>query len=85
MPKPLPVRPARPDETATVPGADAGVRINVFELAGGQAFFDRLVDRFYRGVESDPDLLALYPDHDDLAGARHRLALFLAQYWGGPS
>ena len=24
------------------------------------------------------------PDHDDLDGARHRLTLFLAQYWGGP-
>lgn len=48
-------------------------------------FFERLVDRFYAGVEADPDLLALYPDPDDLAGARQRLTLFLAQYWGGPT
>ena len=48
-------------------------------------FFEGLVDRFYEGVESDPDLLALYPDQSDLLGARHRLALFLAQYWGGPT
>jgi len=58
---------------------------SIFELVGGQAFFDALVDRFYDGVEADPDLLALYPDPGDLAGARRRLALFLGQYWGGPT
>lgn len=47
------------------------------------AFFERLVDRFYEGVADDPPLRALYPE-EDLAGARHRLTLFLAQYWGGP-
>lgn len=76
----LPVRPARDDETAP-----AAARVNVFEQAGGQPFFDALVDRFYQGVESDPELLAIYPDHADLAGARRRLALFLGQYWGGPT
>ena len=25
------------------------------------------------------------PGHADLAGATHRLTLFLAQYWGGPT
>jgi hemoglobin len=60
-------------------------RTSVFEAAGGMPFFEALVDRFYRGVESDPDLLALYPDRDDLVGARRRLTLFLAQYWGGPT
>ena len=35
-------------------------------------------------MASDPALLAIYPEPDDLAGARHRLSLFLAQYWGGP-
>ena len=49
------------------------------------AFFERLVDRFYEGVEADTELLALYPNQDDLAGARRRLTLFLAQYWGGPT
>ena len=48
-------------------------------------FFERLVDRFYDGVESDEVLLPLYPDHADLAGARRRLTLFLVQYWGGPT
>ena len=46
-------------------------------------FFERLVTRFYAGVAGDPPLRALYPE-EDLAGATHRLTLFLAQYWGGP-
>jgi len=56
----------------------------LYDRVGGLPFFERLVDRFYEGVEADPVLLPLYPDHADLAGARRRLALFLAQYWGGP-
>lgn len=51
----------------------------------GEAFFTSLVDRFYDGVQHDPILLPLYPEPDDLAGARHRLTLFLMQYWGGPT
>ncbi len=57
----------------------------VYDLVGGQPFFDGLVDRFYHRVEADPVLLTLYPEPEDLAGARHHLALFLAQYWGGPT
>jgi hemoglobin len=30
-------------------------------------------------------LLPLYPEPDDLSGARRRLTLFLVQYWGGPT
>jgi hemoglobin len=48
-------------------------------------FFERLVDAFYVGVASDDVLLRLYPEAPDLTGARHRLTLFLAQYWGGPT
>ncbi len=58
---------------------------SLYERAGGMAFFERLVDAFYDGVAADPDLLALYPEPADLSGARHRLTLFLAQYWGGPT
>jgi hemoglobin len=49
------------------------------------AFFEQLVASFYRGVAADPVLLRLYPEPHDLAGARRRLTLFLAQYWGGPT
>jgi hemoglobin len=58
--------------------------IDVYEAVGGMAFFESLVDRFYDGVAGDPVLLALYPEPEDLSSARHRLTLFLAQYWGGP-
>ena len=56
----------------------------VFEAAGGMPFFERLVARFYAGVATDPILRPLYPG-EDLADATHRLTLFLAQYWGGPT
>src|ERR1700680_4789641 len=56
----------------------------VFELAGGEATFRLLVQRFYAGVAADPLLRAVYPD-EDLSGATERLTLFLIQYWGGPT
>jgi hemoglobin len=62
-----------------------GEAVPLYEAVGGQAFFDELVDGFYDRVEADPVLLRLYPDPSDLAGARRRLATFLAQYWGGPT
>jgi hemoglobin len=58
--------------------------IDVYDAVGGMAFFEALVDRFYEGVAQDPVLLKLYPEPEDLSNARHRLTLFLAQYWGGP-
>jgi hemoglobin len=58
---------------------------SLYETAGGMAFFEALVNRFYDNVAGDPALLAIYPDPADLSGARHRLTLFLAQYWGGPT
>jgi hemoglobin len=60
-------------------------RTSLYDAAGGMPFFEGLVDRFYAGVASDPELLAVYPEPTDLTGARHRLTLFLAQYWGGPT
>ena len=57
--------------------------LTVYDRVGGMTFFERLVDRFYEGVAADPVLRPVYPE-PDLAGARHRLTLFLAQYWGGP-
>ena len=63
----------------------ADTQQTLYEAVGGMAFFEGLVDRFYEGMASDPVLLRLYPEPEDLAPARHRLTLFLAQYWGGPS
>ncbi len=60
-------------------------QISLYQRVGGEPFFERLVDAFYDGVATDPVLLPLYPDQSDLTGARHRLTLFLVQYWGGPT
>ena len=56
----------------------------LYEAAGGMPFFEALVARFYAAVATDPILRPVYPEAD-LAAAQHRLTLFLAQYWGGPS
>ena len=58
---------------------------SLYDRVGGMPFFEQLVDRFYADVETDAVLLAVYPDHADFAGARHRLTMFLVQYWGGPT
>jgi hemoglobin len=55
---------------------------SMYERLGGMAFFDELVARFYAGVETDEVLRPLYPE--DLGPSRRHLALFLAQFWGGP-
>jgi hemoglobin len=57
---------------------------NLYERAGGTAFFEALVGRFYAAVAADELLRPIYPE-PDLVGAQHRLTLFLIQYWGGPT
>ena len=57
---------------------------SLYERAGGTPFFETLVARFYDSVAGDPLLRPVYPEAD-LAPARHRLTLFLIQYWGGPT
>src|SRR4051794_32241123 len=59
------------------------VSITLFEAVGGQPYFDDLVHRFYEAVADDPVLRPLYPD--DLEPSERHLALFLGQYWGGPT
>lgn len=55
-----------------------------FEQVGGEETFRRLVHRFYEGVAEDPVLRPMYPE-EDLGPAEERFALFLMQYWGGPT
>ncbi len=64
---------------------DTGTAPSLFSRAGEMPFFVRLVDAFYDGVAQDPVLAPLYPEYPDFTGARHRLTLFLVQYWGGPT
>jgi hemoglobin len=56
---------------------------NIYELAGGDAPFRRLVDSFYARVERDPLLRPLFPD--DLGPGKERQFLFITQYFGGPA
>ena len=56
----------------------------LFELVGGEEFFVKLVDGFYQGIETDEVLSVMYQGHDFVQARRH-LALFLQQYWGGPT
>ena len=55
---------------------------SIYDLVGGMAWFHDLCTRFYLRVADDEVLRPLYPD--DLEPSRYWLALFLAQYWGGP-
>ena len=57
--------------------------MTVYEAVGGQPFFDALAHRFYERVAADAVLRPLYPD--DLTPGERHLALFLGQYWGGPT
>jgi hemoglobin len=54
----------------------------LYDQVGGLETFYRLVHAFYHGVEADPVLRPMYPE--DLTESREHLALFLAQYFGGP-
>ena len=66
-----------------MPGAEPSTPSgSLFHRVGGDEWFVGLVDRFYDGVETDPVLRPLYAAN--LIGPRKRLAMFLAQYFGGP-
>jgi hemoglobin len=54
----------------------------IYEQAGGDAPFRRLVDLFYARVERDSLLRPLFPA--DLEPGKERQFLFITQYFGGP-
>ncbi|HLZ07088.1 MAG TPA: globin [Chloroflexota bacterium] len=56
--------------------------LTVYGALGPDTFF-RLVDAFYDRVETDPLLHPMYPA--DVTESRRHLALFLIQYYGGPT
>jgi hemoglobin len=76
-------RPTRTGPSSSLLGSTVVPMSTVYERAGGQQFFDALVERFYDGISLDPVLRPLYPD--DLDEPKRHLALFLGQYWGGPT
>ena len=53
----------------------------LYDRVGGREAFDRLIEAFYRRVETDEVLRPMYPD--DLGPGKRHLAMFFAQYWGG--
>ncbi|MFZ2509473.1 MAG: globin [Gordonia sp. (in: high G+C Gram-positive bacteria)] len=55
-----------------------------YDEVGGEATFRAITERFYAEVRNDELLLPMYPE-EDLTGATRRLAMFLEQYWGGPT
>lgn len=59
--------------------------VSLYQEVGGSDFFIELVNKFYEGVINDEVIISLYPDRNDLMGAKERLSLFLIQYWGGPT
>jgi hemoglobin len=60
--------------------------VTVFDVVGGQTFFDALAARFYGRVRVDAVLRPLYPeDEGAFVASEGWLALFLGQYWGGPT
>jgi hemoglobin len=54
----------------------------IYEQVGGMTTFERLTDNFYDRIEQDPLLRPMFPA--SLDEPKHRLALFLAQFFGGP-
>ena len=71
-------------DAASTDGASVEpVRVSLFDAVGGSDFFVAVVDHFYDHVLKSEMLRPLYPD--DLDDARRHTALFLIQYWGGPS
>jgi hemoglobin len=58
-------------------------QMSLYDQVGGEPTFLRLADDFYHRIDGDTRLRAMFPA--DLSGARERLALFLIQYFGGPS
>lgn len=72
-----------PGSTANTPQSQPADGTTLFDAVGGAAAFERLADNFYNRVWSDPALRPMYPD--DLAESKRTLALFLIQYWGGPT
>lgn len=58
-------------------------RRTVYAIVGGEDMFRQLTHVFYGRVYADPVLRPMFPD--DRNGAEERLALFLIQYFGGPT
>jgi hemoglobin len=61
-----------------------GTSGTVYDLVGGMETFRKLADAFYTRVEADTFLSPMFHARN-MATAREHLALFLAQFFGGPT
>ena len=65
-------------------GLQNGVVSTFYDEIGGSPTIRGIVKRFYEGVAEDEVLRPMYPEAD-LGPAEERFAMFLEQYWGGPT
>ena len=63
---------------------DTPAETSFYDEIGGEPTIRAIVHRFYEGVAADEVLRPMYPEAD-LGPAEERFALFLMQYWGGPT
>jgi hemoglobin len=59
-----------------------GTTGSLYEMLGGMETFRQLADGLYRRIDKDPVLRHMFPE--DLTTAKEHMALFLAQFFGGP-
>ncbi|RKN65442.1 globin [Paenibacillus ginsengarvi] len=57
--------------------------ISLYEAIGGAETISRLVQAFYPKVQADPSIGPLFPE--DITPVMEKQALFLTQFFGGPS
>lgn len=55
---------------------------SIYQAAGGEETFTRLIENFYKGIESDALIRPMYPA--DLTESKRTMTLFVMQYFGGP-
>lgn len=58
-------------------------KFTTYELVGGEATFQKLVDIFYAKIEADEGLRAIFPE--SLEPGKRWQFLFLVQFFGGPA
>jgi hemoglobin len=65
--------------------ADAAVTTSIFERVGGAVIIDRLVESFYRRMDSLPEAKGIRDMHaPDLTSVKQVLKRYLCEWSGGP-
>jgi hemoglobin len=65
--------------------SDVAVTVSMFERLGGVVVIDRLVESFYRRMDTLPEAAGIRAMHpQDLAATKHVLKRYLSEWTGGP-